>query len=451
MIKKGKEKNSLACSICDMRKPETYIKNKLIPPKKFFEDCLSYFPVYIWENKQQKIISSERKNAPIIKKRLTKKSRLSFFGQYKAFAIILVTKKRIEIQTYSFSTKFNDGKEQMTYELTNFEQFANNQHIKITKIYDTYDYGLSPHFSSSMGGFYTGVEIYHNSWQERIKTISELKYLEFYQLYRENIAHLYKYRNEIEFLQKIKADTLARDVFLSKNVDMRTINMKWLKANKQFFKNSNRRFELFELERRIKLRNGKLVQGIEKYLSYKDINKIPKSVGIISFQKWLIRNDVAFAHYLDYLRMLKELNYDMNIRKLILPDDFKTKHDETLELLLKKQKEIKEHDWKKRLKNTLKFERKINDYCFVVPKKISDLIEEGKCLSHCVGLKHYIDGHINGEHTIVFMRKKEQVDTPFFTIEYRNKKIYQLYGYENEKPSEEIKNIAEKWLQTVAK
>lgn len=156
-----------------------------------------------------------------------------------------------------------------------------------------------------MSGAYTGTHFYSNNWKERVEKISELRFLKFSTLSLYNIENCYKHKKEIEFLQKINAKVLAEDVMypcytyskhsMRKSVDMRTINENWLRKNKQFFKNSNRSFLEFELEKRIKERKGKLVPGIEQYLDYRDINKIPKGVGIVRFQNWVIKNKVDFS------------------------------------------------------------------------------------------------------------------------------------------------------------
>jgi len=110
---------------------------------------------------------------------------------------------------------------------------------------------------------------------------------------------MYKYKFEIEFAQKINAHRLADEIMHPGNwirnrwksaVDMRTLNRKWLQKNKQFFKNSDRSFRDFELGRRIQQRNGKLVSGIEQFLDFQDIKKIPTNIGINKFQNWIIKN-----------------------------------------------------------------------------------------------------------------------------------------------------------------
>lgn len=65
-----------------------------------------------------------------------------------------------------------------------------------------------------------------------------MNYLELPNLSRYELSRVYKYRNQIEYLQKINATTLANQV-LSYEVDCRVITKNWLKRNKSILKNSN--------------------------------------------------------------------------------------------------------------------------------------------------------------------------------------------------------------------
>ena len=109
---------------------------------------------------------------------------------------------------------------------------------------------------------------------------------------------------------------------------------KWLHGNKRFFKNTDRSFRDYELERRIKSRGGKLVPGIEKVLTYQDINKIPKAAKMNRFQNWFLKNKVNFDYYVDYISMLNELNVSIDTDNLIMPKDLVKAHDNAVKLLI---------------------------------------------------------------------------------------------------------------------
>lgn len=438
-------------------KAQWYVDHRLKPPKKFFDWCFSQIPTYRWENKEQMIIASGRKNCKVIKKRLTKKTKLDFEESMKYFAIVLVTSSRIEIQQYAFFSQVIQGKQRIEYKLSNMERFGNEEIVQVGSWQrDRYGFGLVPNYSS-FGGPYERTVFFENQWRVAVAEKSELRYLELSILEQWNLGYLYHYRREIEFLQKIGAHRLASDVYHGYNVDMRTINQKWLHKYKQFFKNSNRGFLEFELERRLKLRNGKVVQGIEKYLTYRDIKKIPKGVGMVRFQNWVIKNKVNFSYYLDYLDLLKDLGIDpTGDENLIIPKDLNVAHDNAVELLnlLKEEQQREETarqeaEYRETLKNRQKLQAEVDGFAFVLPKQLDDLIQEGKVLHHCVGGSGYVKRHKTGQTTIIFVRPAENPATPFFTMEYRGGKIVQLRGKHNQDPPEEVRAAANHWLEEI--
>lgn len=443
------------------REPKWYIDNKLKPPKAFFDWCYSQIHTYKWSNKQKTILASDRKGCYVIEKRLTKNSKLTFNDKFYSFAIVLVTSKRIEIQSYCFWSEIVDGKQEIDMELVNFEQFANDQNIKVGSFGNpNYRFGLLPNYHFS--GPYTGTKFYPNNWRDKVKQISELKYLEFENcIDHYEIENIYKYRSEIEFSQKINAKRLAYEIMYPshiivrnkqhKFIDMRTVTKKWLRENKQFFKNSSRSFREYELERRIKARNGKVVPGIEEYLDYREVELIPAGVGIVSFQNWIVKNKVDFDFYQDYLGVLKDLKITLDSKNLIMPKDLNAAHDNAVQLYNQIEREIQDKEYRKRKESLEKMEREIDEYAFKVPKELNELVTEGKVLHHCVGGSGYVERHKKGQTTIIFIRSKKQPYKPLFTMEYNSGHIIQIRGKHNQSPPEEVRQVANNWLQEVTK
>jgi uncharacterized protein lin1253/lin1744 len=193
-----------------MIKNQKIIDGRLKPPQKFFDWCYSQIPTIKWSNKS-KTIQSDRAGCRVIEKRLTKSSRLDFYDKFHSFAIVLVTSKRIEIQSYGFWSRYTNGKQSIRMQLTNFEQMSDNQVIQLTERCGVYAPGLTPNFSGQ--GAYSGTIFFENNWENKVRDISELKYLEFPLGMRYyHLPHMYKYRSEIEFLQKINAWRMATDL-----------------------------------------------------------------------------------------------------------------------------------------------------------------------------------------------------------------------------------------------
>ena len=78
----------------------------------------------------------------------------------------------------------------------------------------------------------------------------------------------------------------------------------------------------------------------------------------------------------------------------------------------------------------------------------SEIVDEGRYLHHCVGGDNYLRKHNDKTTIICFLRAKKNPEEPFITVELRNGKIEQWYGYLDEKPDEEK---IDRWLKRYVK
>ncbi|MCD4912111.1 PcfJ domain-containing protein [Enterococcus faecalis] len=430
----------------------------LTPPKAFFNWCTAQIPTYEWQNKKETILASSRKNCPIIKKRLTKYSRLSFPTKFYSFGIILVRAKRIEIQTHSYWQTITDGIENLVYEPSNLERFSNDTHVKAHYEYGHWHEGLLANYGY-MSSAYTNTVFYPNNWQENLMTNSELKYLKLPVISRQELAHIYKYRNEIEFLQKIGATTLANEILFNdernvfgtwhKKVDMRIITKNWLKANKQRLKTTNPTFHMLMLEKTLKERKVARIEGIENYLHYSQIKQLPKEVNLTKFQHWFMRKGERFSYYMDYLHMLEELNTPFT-DDVLFPKNLQLAHDNATNTLNLLERELEEQQYQERKIQLKALETEIDDLLFLAPHSLQEIVEEGQVLHHCVGSQHYLEQHTNGTTTIIFIRRKEEPSMPYFTLEYRNQQVTQIQGKRNrQEVPEKIKQAVRQWQENL--
>lgn len=442
-----------------MRSADYYVKKRLKVPKSFFEWGNRQFSTIIFSNKNE-TITSNRDGCKIINKKLTKKTKLTFWECYKCFAIILCTSKRIEIQSYVFESRYIEGIQHLSCYLINYELFENDKNIQCGQNYfypDRFQFGLRR--QSSMSGPYTNVEFYNNDFEKTLMAKSELKYIKLESsLDVWKIRRFYQYRKEIEFLQKINAQRLAKEVMNeSGQCDMRILNEKWLRKHKHKIKNSNIGFEEIILGEKIRGRNGKAIPGIEKYISHVNFDKIPACVGIIHFQNWAIKNHIDFRYYIDYLKLMKLCGVPINNTNAC-PKDLQKAHQDMVKLFNALERERKEEARRKRDKelqdkfNELIEKRKymemeINGLKFILPKKASDLVKEGSILHHCVGT--YVEEHASGETTIIFIRNSDKLDRPLYTMEFRKKDIVQIRAKYNKKPPNEVFEAAEIWKKKV--
>lgn len=102
-----------------------------------------------------------------------------------------------------------------------------------------------------------------------------------------------------------------------------------------------------------------------------------------------------------------------------------------------------------------KYEYAEDKYCVIVPEKIEDIIIEGKTLGHCLhSSDRYFDRIKRRETYIVFLRKTEEPDKPYYTLEIEpdgTARQKRTVGDNQNKDLEEAKDFIRRWQQEVQK
>jgi len=90
-----------------------------------------------------------------------------------------------------------------------------------------------------------------------------------------------------------------------------------------------------------------------------------------------------------------------------------------------------------------------SEYSLIVPKNIDDLIKEGNTLHHCI--TSYGRKIANGESIILFLRKTDNLDEPFVTVEINDKnRITQIKQVYDQDVNSAIQKEAEDLLKKIA-
>ena len=79
------------------------------------------------------------------------------------------------------------------------------------------------------------------------------------------------------------------------------------------------------------------------------------------------------------------------------------------------------------------------NYIIKAPHDLYDLDREGTILEHC--LSTYAEKVQNGLTVILFLREKNKIEVPFYTLECIGDKILQCRGYQNKKPTMEVEQF----------
>ena len=208
--------------------------------------------------------------------------------------------------------------------------------------------------------------------------------------------------------------------------------------------------------------------------NYKTIKSVIPPKEFKRFFHFLDKEDASLYLYSDYIRACRYLNIDLSLDKNRYPRDFRFWHDlRTDEMYTKRKIEQAKAD-KERQKLLRKQEREMArkfaqivkkytplthcstnaDFAVLIAKNPADLDAEGTALHHCVGRGTYDKKMSNGETLIFFIRRINDMQTPFVTLEYSpsKKSVLQCYAKNNSKPEENVMQfVHNEWLPNANK
>lgn len=178
----------------------------------------------------------------------------------------------------------------------------------------------------------------------------------------------------------------------------------------------------------------KAVEILNQVGSDYNLNNIIAYIGAkntVRVLKYIIKQKSDIQTYWDYIHNCQELKYDIKSKEIMLPPHLQSAHNRAYAAV--ESKKIKEDKKKKAELNEKrkKLEYEEGNLIVIQPRSAEEIIYEGKMLHHCVG--GYARRHVEGKTNIMFIRHKDNLDEPYFTIEIDNSyEIVQCHGYRNE-------------------
>lgn len=160
------------------------------------------------------------------------------------------------------------------------------------------------------------------------------------------------------------------------------------------------------------------------------------------------RNDWGFTealrYYRDYLQMAEERGMDLTDEIVCWNNRMYEFHNKYLEERNRKKEEMRDREVDRKFpqiaadyeKNKGHFEYGNKELEILIPQKASEITREGRIQHHCVGASdRYMESMETRKSFILFLRKKERKDNPFYTLEVKwNGEIVQAYGAYDRKP-----------------
>lgn len=196
---------------------------------------------------------------------------------------------------------------------------------------------------------------------------------------------------------------------------------------------------------------------LDTFLEYMSLQQLMNRIEKYSKEQNAYSEYSTIIRYSDYLKMRKELGYDMTNEVFIHPKNLRKKHEEMVKENNQRKDELRITKKNAEFSNIRESYEKISEkYSFETEEyfirpasSAGEIILEGQTLHHCVGSSDtYMRKHHKGESYIMFLRRKSEPETPYYTIEIRNTEIVQWYSLNDRKPDEEtIRNVLDLWIQ----
>ena len=170
----------------------------------------------------------------------------------------------------------------------------------------------------------------------------------------------------------------------------------------------------------------------------------------------------VIAQYEDYMNMCEKLHKDTTDEMVYRPRELKRRHDEAVAEIERLNAQLKADEYSKKFGEAEKvlglirekFEYVGDGFFIKVPEKIVDIVSEGNYLHHCAGATdRYFDRIKSHETYICFLRKVEEPDIPFYTIEVEpGGTIRQHRGMYDEEPELDlVKPFLREWQKEIRK
>jgi len=155
------------------------------------------------------------------------------------------------------------------------------------------------------------------------------------------------------------------------------------------------------------------------------------------------RND-ALRIWADYINDCKSLKLDLTNEHLLFPADVMKAHQE----MQKRVVYVKNKVFDEKIGFRIPALRKAFQYesdAYVIRPAVDtyELIQEGATLNHCVG--GYAERYAAGHTIIMVIRKKTDIEAPYYTLELRDKKVVQCHGKDHKQPPDGLRLFLNEW------
>ena len=164
-----------------------------------------------------------------------------------------------------------------------------------------------------------------------------------------------------------------------------------------------------------------------------------------------VSKDESARIYRDYLQECEQLHLDLHDKEILFPKDLTAAHNRTMEQVKFERNKADQEKFQKAVEKLEKFAWSEGEFFIRPAREQMELTAEGKALHHCVG--GYIRDMAEEKTAIFFLRKANEPDKPFYTLELQKKRVIQCRTEHNASydRNPDVKNFVDMWMEKVVK
>lgn len=310
-----------------------------------------------------------------------------------------------------------------------------------------------------------GTPFQYNAYQDYFKSNYLDEYVVTY------LAKAAKYP-AVEYIEKLgmKDIVFNPSIPLNRLFNMRGKNLKAVmrvnidKKDLAYIRQDNKNAEKLipiwqQINKKGKYYHLEAVEQLVGQVEFCDLTKVRKLLSYMSFEQLVNhkekytaeyrkrftrqeRNGCAdvISDYLDYIKDCKQLGMDIKDKSVLFPKSLYRAHVNTIKQIEFKENEALNAKIRKRVKSLKKkYSFTYNGLMIVVPTAASDLVIEGKHMHNCVGT--YAKSHADKQTTILFIRKVNNPEESYHTLEIMADKIIQCRSFANGSIKKDVKKF----------
>lgn len=220
----------------------------------------------------------------------------------------------------------------------------------------------------------------------------------------------------------------------------------------------------YEQEKGIRITDEQLLYLQENNVSREECEEMLETLGSITrmvnyMKKQTVAPSEMVSTWRDYLHLAALEGMDTTDDIVRFPKNLRARHDELAEIRNNRTNKEKYDNLNsqiiQRLPDAKRYCWENEKYIIIPAGTCQELVHEGRTLHHCVSSSTlYMEKMAAGKSWILFLRKKEELEKPYYTIEIDmgEDKILQWYSAFDRKPDKKtISKLLETYLRNIEK